>query len=1109
MFLIETILGALTGYGTNDIAIRQLFSKNGVVVRERAQFTDLLVRVLQEEIFNDEVIASLREQDEVADFFARFVHTLITEELPYALSDRSLADYDEDGKIRALVQAHMDVAYFDGMALNAPYVHQALSAALAKNEMHACFQRALADAAKLTPNALGAQRALDEVLAPFEAMTKDEWSAWVDEKCQVVAQNFAAACQMADTSQTVALKEILPFDGAFFVRAVESLVSSMYKNQDDALLAFVKDEAMQDGLFTLAQRVLPEIVGLHLSSVVEALSPMLLRDREEIEQMLIESIAECGGEEGGIFGAISGIVQQFMAPKEDGDNWLEALLKKAQTSPGDAALCEKVSNKLLAWVVGRIDTWRNLDSHDEEGVARLHAHYNRLRALCIRAIDAYLDKAVITRSQCLYLGEKAFFMDANWAKDNYNGAALSQKLRQLSAKVLETPLGETLLTEEVREEVYGSLQSWWQSQGVVWLEAQHMDDSFIREKTNALVMDLFETPIARLICDNKDALPFDAMAAWMHGWVSDHLSDFLGQMTHKQLDSLDEEEIRQLVLDVLGREMRPLAYLGGGIGAVAGAVTGTAMQISGVTPDSEAVAAVVAARSAMYGAVGYGTNVMAIKGLFWPYEKKFGMQGLICKNQERFANKMKELANDYIINDAIWTAQVQKIAAALSEHYDEALKMAFHYINAQKNYIIRPYIQGALETQFMRKLARTDTMQPLLKRAGTEAVSKQLQPEKLLAMAKKKQWLYKGVCALAMKEAQQQTYSSKLQNELQMASSKRLGRMAQGLMDQAVVAHQGDGAPLWQALQPHYRYLPEFLSARTTQIATALGSMICARLSFPLQFGYKLAGGDALVEQVVKVFVDKKLPSYLFRREEEVAEVFVSWCENSIAGASLAELGINVTPENGAILQELVERIPQGAVHEVLLGGFMKLTAMEAPMRSALEYQFTIAFSPVIALVQTDEAKKLLARAMGALAWPKLTALAQSPIQAGARAVLQNLSFDVLMGLEEGGLWQRVDEMLSFSEDEKQALTAYTFDAWQSVEPAVWAYIASEGRTLLVLLDVPNLVQQRIEGLSPEALEKLVRDMAQPYFTRVERMGWIGAVVAVPATMLSMMLGGF
>ena len=50
MLAIETILGALTGYFTNDIAIRQLFAKNGVVVRERAQFTEMIVQVLQDQI---------------------------------------------------------------------------------------------------------------------------------------------------------------------------------------------------------------------------------------------------------------------------------------------------------------------------------------------------------------------------------------------------------------------------------------------------------------------------------------------------------------------------------------------------------------------------------------------------------------------------------------------------------------------------------------------------------------------------------------------------------------------------------------------------------------------------------------------------------------------------------------------------------------------------------------------------------------------------------------------------------------------------------------------------------------------------------------------------
>ena len=36
-----------------------------------------------------------------------------------------------------------------------------------------------------------------------------------------------------------------------------------------------------------------------------------------------------------------------------------------------------------------------------------------------------------------------------------------------------------------------------------------------------------------------------------------------------------------------------------------------------------------------------------------------------------------------------------------------------------------------------------------------------------------------------------------------------------------------------------------------------------------------------------------------------------------------------------------------------------------------------------------------------------------------------------------------------------------------------------------------------------------MRGIAQPYFTRVERMGWLGAVVAIPATVVSRLLGGF
>ena len=79
MLAIETILGALTGYFTNDIAIRQLFAKNGVVVRERTQFTEMIVRVLEDQIIDEDVVQSLQEAPEVVLLFERFLRMFVGE----------------------------------------------------------------------------------------------------------------------------------------------------------------------------------------------------------------------------------------------------------------------------------------------------------------------------------------------------------------------------------------------------------------------------------------------------------------------------------------------------------------------------------------------------------------------------------------------------------------------------------------------------------------------------------------------------------------------------------------------------------------------------------------------------------------------------------------------------------------------------------------------------------------------------------------------------------------------------------------------------------------------------------------------------------------------
>lgn len=118
-------------------------------------------------------------------------------------------------------------------------------------------------------------------------------------------------------------------------------------------------------------------------------------------------------------------------------------------------------------------------------------------------------------------------------------------------------------------------------------------------------------------------------------------------------------------------------------------------------------------------------------------------------------------------------------------------------------------------------------------------------------------------------------------------------------------------------------------------------------------------------------------------------------------------------------------------------------------------------------------------------------------------------SLNALFSLPSGTLQQRLCAALVLTPEEERRCIAFAAKLWQLVEPVCIATVIREGRALVLLVDVPGLVEERINALSPELLEQMVRGIAQPYFTRVERMGWLGAVVAIPATLASRALGGF
>jgi len=93
--ITETILGALTGYITNDTAIRSLFKPNGVIEKTRDDFAREAGRLLETQVLTPAVLAHQLMLPEVQDALANALHSFMHRELPHAFDSMTLADLPE------------------------------------------------------------------------------------------------------------------------------------------------------------------------------------------------------------------------------------------------------------------------------------------------------------------------------------------------------------------------------------------------------------------------------------------------------------------------------------------------------------------------------------------------------------------------------------------------------------------------------------------------------------------------------------------------------------------------------------------------------------------------------------------------------------------------------------------------------------------------------------------------------------------------------------------------------------------------------------------------------------------------------------------------------
>ena len=222
MLAIETLLGALTGYFTNDIAIRQLFSKNGMVVREREQFTTLIVQVLKNKIIDADTMDALRERPEMVSFFEEFVYELLSGTIPTSFLDKTPADYDINGAVQGCIKGRIADASRLQTTLDVDLVHEHVDACIQGEAFKRTILEAVQYLAGLSVKDLGLATVLEEVAVSFEAMDDDAWQAWLATKQKQVEKALAFDGAYPETVEYEKVKDVLSVDGDALVQKVEA-----------------------------------------------------------------------------------------------------------------------------------------------------------------------------------------------------------------------------------------------------------------------------------------------------------------------------------------------------------------------------------------------------------------------------------------------------------------------------------------------------------------------------------------------------------------------------------------------------------------------------------------------------------------------------------------------------------------------------------------------------------------------------------------------------------------------------------------------------------------------------------------------------------------------
>lgn len=736
--------GAITGYLTNNLALKMIFKQygpfGGVVIKTKKEFITAISELVERELINHHSLEAEFSRPEFKASFARMIADFYEKDLYEQTKNLNIADLPGWQKnyqhlSNFFLKSGFDLAAGLGEFLARNYQLEDLLAKEKINKLVSDLYTILVAEFSTAENLAILETAIYDDLKA-ERLTdlitdeqKDKLFNLITDSAAYFVNNYYNS---AVEVKKITREKLLNFLG------MEKFIDSLLKETSGlALTDLLAEDQLNDhqkkaGLETVIHQILlnlklelknsefkladfidseveQEILKLSkvlINDLAEAAYSFVARSESDLNELIFKAveaeIAASNGLKAMSRSAIYNKYQENIADYGTPISYLKSYLKKSLPQSS-----EKLSQQLLQ-VLKQLKIKDLLDLLNLEEIAaqlvnsglnfyQLNKQQTLESLLSLNSKNKFaaskkqLPDLILKVVEQLFSSQTSIKLLLNYVLDLELGDLISAKNPLFGAE-MPAKLADFLKKEEKVPEL---LTQYLLENGLVILANQltkvsNAEDALLKEKAAAKIRkskakaaQLSLTEIYRLQPDKKQAVAdlTEKILNFFYNNMSGIIDGKVAGAASANLNKLSDQEVEQAIADFMGKELKPITYLGALLGAGAGLIFTMSGAESFILNSGSAWSDYLAT-AFLYGGVGWLTNVLAIWMIFNPHQKQelAGVRvpftpGVVAKNKARFANSMGKFVEQELL-------KADSAAELIAQHETQLKNKIFNYLSS-------------------------------------------------------------------------------------------------------------------------------------------------------------------------------------------------------------------------------------------------------------------------------------------------------------------------------------------------------------------------------------------------------------------------------------------